>query len=179
MVSVGQKGDFGGEWVNACDLSNHATRVNDGRAQCHVFEQASVDHNALVVGVWDIKQNFGRLRCNRHVGLKAHELAKILIFNLQLLNLLRAHRLLQHLEFCGLQIFLGLIQILKIRAHGRQSFTRLQNQPLNRQNEGRKPSTQRLGELQLFVTKHEQQRERAEKNELGQGRKAHPEKGRG
>ena len=36
-----------------------------------------------------------------------------------------------------------------------------------------------LGELQLFVTKHEQQRERAEKNELGQGRKAHPEKGRG
>jgi len=28
----------------------------------------------------------------------------------------------------------------------------------------------------LFVTNHKQQRERAEKNELGQGRKAHPEK---
>jgi hypothetical protein len=54
---------------------------------------------------------------------------------------------------------------------------RLQGQPLHRIQRGRDGGTDRLGDAETHVGDHQEQRQRAEKHQLGQGRRPLLEEG--
>jgi hypothetical protein len=172
LVAVGQQRDFGYQRMDPRDLAQHAVAVHDRRAGLDAVRLAPVDQQLAVVGVGGVIQHLGALRLDGQPFAHAEQGAQSAVLLAQVLDLGGALRLARQFAARGCGLLLGRLQAAEIAAASLQRAHRRQRQHLQRRQRGRDRRSHRRAQAQPGVEHHQQHRQRAEQQQLGQRRQA-------
>ena len=178
LIAIDQQRDLADKRVDARDLAQHARFVHHRRAGLDALHLPLADDHAAAVGVGGVVQHLRRHGGHLHAFTQRQQLAQAVVFQLQLLDLAGALRLLGQLD--ARRFFGGArgLQVGQVADAGLHPLHRLQRQPLRRVQHGGDHRAQRLHDVKARIGHHQEQRQRAQQHQPRQRRRPLLEKGR-
>ena len=176
-IPVDHQRDLARERLHLRDLPEHAVFVDHRRAGHDAVREALVDHQLAGVGVGRVVEHLGHAAGGLRGLAQFEHRAQPRVFLRKGVGLAGALRL-QRQRLARIRfVALGRLQIFEVAPAADRELHRLERQPLDRIEHRADRRTHRLHDVETRIRHHQEQRERAEEDQLAERRRPLVEQG--